>query len=141
MSTHLVPDKHIKVPIRGPPPQSVYSNRKGSTVLWLTVTLDNELLSQLPLSRGQAFQGCLCTVLEFPLGSHKTPFPYHTFWFETGNSVDTGCPMSLHLIQIGENIPDLSPECNKGHTNCGCRAEPYLGHGPFHSKVFSSLAP
>lgn len=102
MLTHGDPYKYIKVPIWGPS-QSVYTHQQEGVhnAIPLTVTLDMELLSQLPLSRGQAFQGCLCKVLEFPLGwlwqmhSHHTKSPFHIIiaWFETGNSVDIGCPM------------------------------------------------
>lgn len=120
MSTHLVPDKHIKVPIWGPPPQSVYTQQQEGvrSAIWLTVTLDTELLSQLPLSRRQAFQGCLCPVLEFPLGwfwqMHKrhTKPPFHIIQLglKWGIQWTLAVLWGLYLIQTGENIPDLSPE-------------------------------
>lgn len=68
MSTHLVPDKHIKVPIWGPPPQSVYTQQQEGvrSAIWLTVTLDTELLSQLPLSRRRAFKDVFAQFWNFP---------------------------------------------------------------------------
>lgn len=67
--THVKVYVFIKVPIWGLS-KSVYTHQQEGVhnAIPLTVTLDTELLLQLPLSRGQAFQGCLCKVLEFPLG-------------------------------------------------------------------------